>query len=178
MTIRNVLSAVLPALALVAAGGTLAGAEKGRKAATAVIKDAKGQTVGSAKFKQTAGGVSMSVKVMNLSPGVRAIHIHEMGKCDPPDYKSAGGHFNPEKKQHGLENPAGHHLGDMPNLTVNAKGKGTYQSTLKGVTLAGNGANSLFKDGGTSVVIHAQADDMKTDPAGNAGARVACGLIQ
>ncbi len=178
MAIRAFLSAATAALMLAATCGTMAGAAKGRKTATAEIKDAKGQKAGDAKFKETSGGVLMSVKVLNLSPSVRAIHIHEAGKCEAPDFKTAGGHFNPEKKQHGMENPAGHHAGDLPNLTVDKKGKGTFQSTVKGVTLDGEGANSLFHAGGTSVVIHEKADDMKTDPAGNAGARIACGVIQ
>jgi len=178
MTIRTFLSAATAALMLAATCGTMAGAVKGRKKATAEIKDAKGQKAGDAKFKETSGGVLMSVKVLNLSPGVRAIHIHEAGKCEAPDFKTAGGHFNPEKKQHGMENPAGHHAGDLPNLVVGKKGKGTFRNTVKGVTLAGEGANSLFHAGGTSVVIHEKADDMKTDPAGNAGARIACGVIQ
>lgn len=120
----------------------------------------------------------MAVTVTNLSPGVHAIHIHEAGKCDAPDFKTAGGHFNPANKQHGMQNPEGHHAGDLPNLTVGANGKGTFKSTIQDVTLAGDGANSLFHAGGTSVVIHEKADDMKTDPAGNAGARIACGVIQ
>jgi len=177
MTIRAFLSTATAAAMLAAACGTMAGAVKGRKKATAEIKDAKGQKVGAAKFKETSGGVLMSVKVLNLSPGARAIHIHETGKCEAPDFKTAGGHFNPEKKQHGMENPQGHHAGDLPNLAVGRKGKGKLTTTVKGVTLAGEGANSLFHEGGTSVVIHEKADDMKTDPAGNAGARIACGVI-
>jgi len=171
----RMLIAAVAALTVVTCSG-LAAAEK--KQATAEIKDAKGQKVGDAKFKEGKDSVAMSVKVMNLTPGVHAIHIHEAGQCEPPDFKTAGGHFNPAHKKHGLQNPEGHHAGDMPNLTVGANGKGTFKSTLEGVTLAGDGPNSLFKAGGTSVVIHEKEDDMKTDPAGNAGARVACGVIQ
>ncbi len=178
MTTRILTLTALALLLLLGASGTTASADAERKTATAKIQDAKGQDIGQAKFKATKGGVDMSVTVTNLSPGVHAIHIHEAGKCDPPDFKTAGAHFNPANKKHGMENPEGHHAGDLPNLTVGANGKGTFKSTIRGVTLAGAGANSLFHAGGTSVVIHEKADDMKTDPAGNAGARMACGAIQ
>jgi Cu-Zn family superoxide dismutase len=197
MTMHKILSA----LAALVVAGTLAGtaaaqapsvpkppttpkipkspkSPKTRKTATAEIKDAKGQKVGEAKFKEANKSVQMSVKVMNLTPGVHGIHIHTVGTCEGPDFKTAGGHFNPTNKQHGLENPEGHHMGDMLNLTVAANGKGTFSSTLEGATLAGQNANSLFHEGGTAVVIHEKPDDMKTDPAGNAGARIACGPIQ
>jgi Cu-Zn family superoxide dismutase len=120
----------------------------------------------------------MSVSMMKLKPGEHAIHIHNVGTCEAPDFKTAGPHFNPTNKQHGLDNPEGHHMGDMPNLKVGANGKGTFKSTLQGATLATQNANSLFHEGGTAVVIHEKADDMKTDPAGNAGARIACGPIK
>jgi Cu-Zn family superoxide dismutase len=120
----------------------------------------------------------MSVTVANLSPGVHAIHIHTVGKCDAPGFTTAGGHFNPANKKHGTMSPDGHHAGDLPNLTVGANGKGVFKTTIQDVTLAGEGATSLFHAGGTSVVIHEKEDDMKTDPAGNAGARMACGVIQ
>ena len=151
---------------------------KGRTAAEAVINDAKGQKVGDAKFKEGKNSVEMSVTVMNLSPGVHAIHVHNVGTCEAPDFKTAGPHFNPTNKQHGLDNPEGHHMGDMPNMTVDAKGKGKFKANLIGATLATQNANSLFHEGGTAVVIHEKPDDMKTDPAGNAGARIACGPIK
>jgi superoxide dismutase, Cu-Zn family len=176
MTTRTWLAAT--AAVLMVSAGTLAGAEKERKSATAEIKDAKGQKVGEAKFKQVKTGVALEAKVTGLTPGIHAIHIHEAGKCEPPDFKSAGGHFNPAHKKHGLQNPDGHHAGDMMNMTVDAKGKGTFKTTIEGVTLAGSGDTSLFHTGGTSIVVHEKPDDMKTDPAGNAGARIACGLIQ
>ena len=177
MTTRKVLSAAVAAMFALGAAAILPAAEKGRKTATAEIKDAKGNKVGDAKFKEATGGVAISVKVINLAPGTHAIHVHEAGKCDAPDFKTAGGHFNPAGKHHGKENPQGAHAGDLPNFTVAANGKGTFQGTAKGVTLAGTGANSLFHEGGTSIVIHAEPDDYKTDPAGNAGARIACGVI-
>ena len=178
MTTRTFSSAAMTALLLGAACGTMASAEKDRKTATAVIKDGKGQSAAKATFKVISGGVQMSVTVANLSPGVHAIHIHDAGKCDAPDFTTAGPHFNPANKKHGMQNPDGHHAGDLPNLTVGANGKGAFKSTIQNVTLAGDGATSLFHAGGTSVVIHEKADDMKTDPAGNAGVRIACGVIE
>jgi Cu-Zn family superoxide dismutase len=176
MNIRTLACAGAAGLLLCAFAGTAAA--QARKAATAQIMDAKGQKVGEAKLKEANGAVQLSVKITNLPPGERAIHIHETGKCEGPDYKSSGGHFNPEKKEHGMHNPKGQHAGDMPNLVVNPKGKASFKATLKGVTLSGDGPNSLFKPGGTSLMIHEKADDMKSDPAGNAGARIACGVIQ
>ena len=178
MTTRTFSCAAMTVLLLGAAWGTMVSAEKSRKTATAGIKDEKGQNVGQAKFKTAGGGVEMSVTVMNLSPGVHAIHLHEAGNCDAPGFTTAGGHFNPANKQHGMQNPADHHAGDLPNLTAGANGKGAFKSTIQDVILAGDGATSLFHAGGTSVVIHEKADDMKTDPAGNAGVRIACGVIQ
>jgi Cu-Zn family superoxide dismutase len=178
MTMRTFYCAAMAVLLLGATCGTMSSAEKERKTATAAIKDAKGQSIGLAKFTATKGGVQMSVTVANLTPGIHAIHIHAAGMCEAPAFTTATGHFNPTNKKHGLENPEGHHAGDMPNLTVAANGKGTFKTTIADVTLAGAGATSLFHTGGTSVVIHEKADDMKTDPAGNAGTRIACGVVQ
>jgi Cu-Zn family superoxide dismutase len=165
-------------LLLGATCGIMASAEDERKTATADIKDGKSQSVGQAKFTAVKGGVQMSVTVADLSPGVHAIHIHTVGKCEAPGFTTAGGHFNPANKMHGTMNPQGHHAGDLPNLTVGADGKGAFNATIQDVTLAGDGAASLFHSGGTSVVIHEKEDDMKTDPAGNAGGRIGCGVIQ
>ena len=125
--------AAMALLLLGATCGTMASAEKERKTATAGIKDGKGQNAGQAKFTATKGGVQMSVTVTNLSPGVHAIHIHEAGKCAAPGFTTAGGHFNPANKQHGMQNPEGHHAGDLPNLTVGANGKGAFKSTIQNV---------------------------------------------
>jgi Cu-Zn family superoxide dismutase len=150
----------------------------GKTAATAKaeLNDTKGASVGTAKLKATPQGVSLAIDVFNFPPGVHGFHIHAVGKCEPPDFKSAGGHFNPEGKKHGWDNPEGHHAGDLQNLTVDAKGKAKVKVVVPGVTL-GDGPNSLFQPQGTALVIHANPDDNKTDPAGNAGPRIACGVI-
>ena len=146
-------------------------------AVTADLKDPAGKPVGSASFAATEGGVQVKVKVWGLTPGLHGFHVHAAGLCEGPDFKTAAGHFNPTGKQHGLDNPMGHHGGDMPNLEVGADGRGEANATLAGVTL-GEGDASLFHAGGTALVIHAVADDGKTDPSGNAGARIACGVVQ
>ncbi len=146
-------------------------------AAKAALKDAQGKEVGTATFEPSQGGVKIAVRVGGLAPGRHGFHVHAVGKCDPPDFKSAGGHFNPEGKKHGHMNPEGAHAGDLPNLTVGQNGKGEANYTAKGVTL-GEGAGSLFGPEGTALVIHADPDDEKTDPTGNSGARVACGVIE
>ena len=144
--------------------------------ARADILDPAGKSVGTATFTEQKDGVKVTVKVTGLTPGKHGFHIHETGTCTPPDFKSAGGHFNPFKKHHGMENPKGKHAGDFPNLEVKKDGTAQAAVVAAGATIK-EGPGSLFKPGGTALVIHAAPDDYKSDPAGNAGVRVACGVI-
>lgn len=168
---RNILFCALPlAVVAFAASSTV-------KTVRVELRNAEGKDVGLATIKPSGSGVTIHLNVKNLPPGDHAIHIHQNAKCDPPDFKSAGPHFNPDGKKHGLQNPDGHHAGDMINFTVNADGKAKLRINNDSVNL-GSDNRSLFSNGGTALVVHAKADDMKTDPAGNAGDRIACGVIK
>lgn len=145
--------------------------------AEATLIDSQGNEVGQATLEETAKGVKINLTVKNLPPGEHAFHIHEKAVCEPPDFETAGGHFNPFNKEHGLDNPKGPHAGDLPNITVGQDGSGTYEIMAPLVTLKAGEKNSLFHPGGTALMIHIKPDDNVTDPAGAAGARIACGPI-
>ena len=131
---------------------------------------------GSARLEQRVGSTHVAATVEGLAAGTYAIHLHSVGRCDAPDFKSAGPHFNPGMKQHGRDNPMGAHLGDLPNIAVGADGKGTLDADVTGLMLTG-GPAPLFDADGAAVVLHAGADDYRTDPSGNSGDRIACGSL-
>jgi len=172
---RFVIASVLATLVPGCASGSKAPAAP---AAWADILNGQNEKIGTATFTQGADGVQIHVEVAKLAPGVHALHLHTVGECHGADgFKSAGAHFNPYKKKHGTENPEGPHAGDLPNFEAGADGTAKIDVVAKLVTL-GDGVNSLFQPGGTCIVIHAKADDNKTDPSGSAGDRIACGVIQ
>jgi Cu-Zn family superoxide dismutase len=147
------------------------------QSAHADIVNAQGQEIGTATLAQSNGGVRIDLDLIKLPPGVHAIHIHTAGKCEGPDFMTAGGHFNPDMKKHGKDNRDGPHAGDLLNITVAANGSAKTSLVAPNVTLS-SGPNSLFHEGGSAIVIHEKEDDYKTDPAGNSGARIACGVIR
>jgi Cu-Zn family superoxide dismutase len=142
--------------------------------AKSMVKDAQGKDVGEITFEQTAQGVLVRGTLSNLPPGQHAFHIHETGKCEAPDFKTAGGHFNPQKKAHGILSPKGKHHGDLPNLYVGQDGRVQFDTfAQQGLTL-----KSMFDKDGSSVMVHTKEDDYHTDPTGDAGGRIACGVVE
>lgn len=141
--------------------------------AKAEMAVADGSPAGVGTITEDGGGLKVSFMSQHLPIGPHAVHIHTTGKCDGPAFESAGGHWNPENKQHGTENPQGAHKGDLPNMIVAANGTGSIVYTIPNATIAG-----LMDADGAALMVHADADDLKSDPAGNAGGRIACGIIK
>lgn len=145
----------------------------GGASAVAVLHTATGTETGRATATEVSGGLRLTVEVKDVSPGQHGVHIHTTGRCDAPGFETAGGHWNPTEMKHGTMNPQGPHHGDMPNLIVDSAGRGTVAATIPGATMAG-----LLDADGAAFVVHAGPDDLKTDPAGNSGGRIACGVFQ
>ncbi|SEN18532.1 superoxide dismutase, Cu-Zn family [Sphingomonas gellani] len=173
----------LTALALIGLAGSISACGQDKPAtgtpvadgahATAMLMTAAGTPAGKATVTEVAGGLRYTLDVQGLPPGTHGAHVHTTGRCDAPDFTTAGGHWNPTSMKHGSMNPAGPHQGDLPNLTVGNDGRGTLAATVPGQTMAG-----LLDADGAALVIHAGPDDLMTDPAGNSGERIACGVIQ
>src|SRR5215472_10952737 len=143
------------------------------------LTNSHGQPAGMVIFKPVKQGVKMTVKLENIPFGEHGVHIHQNAVCDAPDFKAAGGHFNPMGKHHGFDNPEGHHAGDLPgNVSVGENHKGEASFVLKDISMDPNLPDSIFVNGGTSVIVHEHADDEKTDPSGNSGNRIACGIVK
>jgi Cu-Zn family superoxide dismutase len=154
-------------------------AEEPQGGAPMPLVNSAGQSIGSVRAWQTAGGVTFRISASGLPHGVHGIHVHSVGRCDPPDFASAGPHWNPAAHKHGFNNPAGPHAGDLSNVEVAANGVVSTTLTLPGANLLGPGnAGVLLDADGAALVIHANADDYVTDPSGNSGARIACAVIR
>jgi superoxide dismutase, Cu-Zn family len=173
---RTVMLVGLGALALAACnedkvetGAPVAGGAK----AVAMLKTAAGVDVGRATATEVAGGMRFTIDAKAMPAGTHGAHVHMVGRCDGPGFESAGGHWNPTSMKHGSMNPQGPHEGDLPNLIVDSGGRGTIGATIPNATMAG-----LMDTDGAAMVVHAQADDLMTDPSGNSGARIACGVFQ
>ena len=178
ITLRSVAWIVALTLSLSACSMPyIPGVTAGPPVAGATLKDSSGRVVGSAVLLQKDDGVRILLDLTGATPGTKAVHIHEVGRCAAPNFDSAGAHFNPKKAEHGTENPRGPHAGDLPNITVEATGRGHLEVTDPRVTLK-PGSASLLDGGGTALVVHEGPDDMRTDPAGNSGRRIACGVIE
>ncbi len=170
---------LLPFVAACASKGVSMGKSGGAPPAlivTTQLLNASGETLGTATLTQEKDGVRVTASLIGLPAGNYAIHLHSVGKCEAPDFKTAGGHFNPGMKQHGHLNPAGEHSGDLPNISVGSDRKGSLNELRTGLRLV-DGDMPLIDADGAAVVVHAGPDDYKTDPSGNSGARIACGVV-
>ncbi len=174
-TVRPVLAAALVLGALGAASCSTLREPARKTMATATVLDAEGAVRGNALLVRTGDRMELRLDATGLAPGELGVHLHGVGKCEPKGFASAGGHLNPAGHQHGTHNPLGSHLGDLPNLQVDSGGRGALVVPLEGS--AKDLAAAVFDDDGTAIVIHAGADDYRTDPSGNSGARIACGVF-
>ena len=165
---------LIPALAVLLAGCV---ANEPRGGPPMPLVNSAGQSIGTVRAWQTTGGVTFRIDGSGLPHGVHGLHVHAVGRCDPPDFTSAGAHWNPASRKHGMSNPDGPHAGDLPNVTVAANGALGETVTLTGASLTTTGTGALLDADGAALVLHAAADDYVTDPSGNSGARIACAVI-
>jgi len=167
-------SLIILALVVTSLVASPVGAQGGQ--ANGTLVDGSGKTIGTIRVTETSAGVAIAASYSGIPAGQHGIHLHAVGKCDGPDFMSAGAHFNPDNKQHGAQNPQGPHAGDLGNLASTGAGMQQFTATTKLVTL-GTGSTSVFDADGTALVIHANPDDEKTDPTGNSGGRIACAVL-
>ncbi|HTM95939.1 MAG TPA: superoxide dismutase family protein [Croceibacterium sp.] len=172
---HTLLLATLSAAAVALGGCQTTGGVPTNRVAQATFKTASGLPAGTAQFLSNGSQISVVVAVVGFTPGQHGLHLHTTGKCEGPDFASAGPHLNPAGHKHGTENPQGAHLGDLPNVTVDSKGTGTVTASLMGTP--DEVMSELFDADGTAIVVHAGPDDYKTDPSGNSGGREACGVV-
>ena len=158
------------------AGGPDGAASQSGAGATATLMDAGGATKGTATFRQTGGGLQIALSAMGMTPGPKGLHFHMTGRCDAPDFTTAGGHWNPSAMKHGKDAEMGPHMGDLPNIEIGADGRGRIITTMPDAMLTG-GEMPLMDADGAAIIIHAGPDDYRTDPSGNSGARLACGVV-
>lgn len=177
---RAQLMAAAALAAIVSACATRGGDETAGPAAPSTaqadIRDASGRTMARATATQVGDSLRVAVEATGLAPGIYATHVHSVGRCDAPGFETAGAHWNPTSRQHGRDNPRGQHLGDLPNLLVGTDGRGSFEFTIAGASLSVGGRRALDADG-AAVVIHARPDDYRSEPTGNSGARIACGVL-
>ena len=146
------------------------------RSASAQLQDASGRNVAAASLTEAGDALRVRIEAAGLSPGIYGAHLHAVGRCDRPAFESAGPHWNPSAREHGRDNPRGQHMGDLPNLLVGTDGRGSFEFTIPGASLAA-GSRRLLDVDGAAVVLHARPDDYRTDPSGNSGARIACGSV-
>ena len=180
MNARIICASLCAVVALAAcaqnSGTDAAGTGSGSREAGATLRDAEGRVRAEARATQDGEGVKIRLTATQMTPGAYGAHVHTTGRCDAPDFASAGPHWNPTAQQHGKDNPQGAHKGDLPNLLVGTDGRGTVEFTIPSASLQGGDVSILDADG-AAVMIHASADDYRTDPSGNSGARIACGVL-
>jgi Cu-Zn family superoxide dismutase len=174
---KRTLTIAAAAVTLTGCAASDSGTAASPAAAFAQIKTPDGRMVARAAIRAAGHSLRVRVDAAGLAPGTYGVHLHAVGRCDPPAFASAGPHWNPTSRQHGKDNPMGMHMGDLPNLVVAADGRGGYEYAIVDATLAGPSTDALLDADGAAVVIHAQADDYRTDPSGNSGARIACGVL-